>query len=54
VVIELYVAKQWLVHIERAIEPVGLEHVADPVIEALGHPVGLGRARRGQFEPRAD
>ena len=47
-VIELYVAKQWLVHIERAIEPVGLEHVADPVIEALDHPVGLGRARRGQ------
>ena len=47
-VIELHVAKQCLVHIEGAIEPVGLEYVTDPAIEALDHPVGLRRARWGQ------
>ena len=41
----LHVAKQCLVHIEVAIEPVGLEHVTDPAIEALDHPIGLRRAR---------
>jgi len=41
VVIELNVAKQYLVHIEDAIEPVGLEHVTDSVIEAFDHPVGF-------------
>ena len=48
VVIELHVAKQCLVHVEGAIEPVGLEHLTDPAIEALDHLVGLRRARLGQ------
>jgi len=45
VVIELHLAKQCLVYVEGAIEPVGLKRVTDPAIEALDHPVGLRLAR---------
>ena len=34
-VIELVVAKRCLVHIEGEIEPVGLEYITTPAIEAL-------------------
>jgi hypothetical protein len=47
-VTEVLVAKQCLIQIEGAIEPVRLEYVSDAVFERLDPPVGLRRARCGQ------
>jgi len=42
------IAHQGLLQVKGAVEAVGSQHVADAAIEALDHPVGLGRFRRCQ------
>ena len=52
-VIELHVAKECLVQIVGANQPVGLEHITDPAVEAFDQPVGFAASALGSVGAQA-